>query len=47
LVGNSEAKMPIEKRRLQWLGNIKMDIKELELPIMQWIYLAQDCVPKG
>jgi hypothetical protein len=31
LVGNLEGKRPLERPRLRWLDNIKMDLREIEL----------------
>jgi hypothetical protein len=39
--------MSLGRPRLQLQGNIKIDFKELEWAITQWIYLAQDSVPEG
>jgi hypothetical protein len=42
LVGKSEVKIPLEKPRLRWVDNIKMDLREIEWDGMNWIDLAQD-----
>jgi hypothetical protein len=42
LVGNPEGKRPLGRRRRRWLGNIKMDILEIEVSVVDWIGLAQD-----
>jgi hypothetical protein len=42
LVGNSEGKGPIGRPRRIWIDNIKMDLLEKGLNIVDWIDLAQD-----
>ena len=41
-VWKPEVKRPLGKQRPRWEGNIKMDVKEIGLHGMDWIYLAQD-----
>ena len=42
LVGKTEGKTPLGKRRRKWKDNIKMDIQEVRCGVMDWIELAQD-----
>jgi hypothetical protein len=42
LVGRPEGKRPLERARRRWVGNIKMDFREIEWDGMDWIELAQD-----
>jgi hypothetical protein len=42
LAGNSDGKKPLGRRRLRWVDNIKMDLREIEWDGMDWIDLAQD-----
>jgi hypothetical protein len=42
LVGKTEGKRPLGRPRRRWIYNIKMDILEIELGVMDWIGLAQD-----
>jgi hypothetical protein len=42
LVGTSERKRAIERSRLSWEDNIKMDLKEIGCKGAGWTYLAQD-----
>jgi hypothetical protein len=42
LVGKSEGKRPLGKPRCRWVDNIKMDLLEIGLGIVDWIGLAQD-----
>jgi hypothetical protein len=41
-VGKPEGKRPLERPRLRWEDNIKMDLREIEWGGMDWIDLAQD-----
>jgi hypothetical protein len=41
-VGNPEEKRPIGQPRRRWVGNIKMDLREIRWDGMHWIDLAQD-----
>jgi hypothetical protein len=36
--------IPLERRRLRWEYNIKMDLKEIEYEEVDWIQLARDTV---
>jgi hypothetical protein len=38
----SGEKRPLGKIRLRWEDNIRMDLREMGLEVMTWIYLAQD-----
>jgi hypothetical protein len=42
LAGEAEGKRPLGRPRRRWIDNIKMDILELELNVVDWIGLAQD-----
>jgi hypothetical protein len=42
LVGNPEGKRPLGRPRRRWEDNIKMDLREIEWGVMDWIDLAQD-----
>jgi hypothetical protein len=42
LVGMPEGKRPLRRSRRRWVGNIKMDLREIEWDGMDWIELAQD-----
>jgi hypothetical protein len=42
LVGKPEGKRPLEKPRRRWIHNIKMDLLETGLSVVDWIGLAQD-----
>jgi hypothetical protein len=42
LVGNPEGKRPLGRPRHRWMNNIKMDLSEIELNVVDWIGLAQD-----
>jgi hypothetical protein len=42
LVGKPEGKIPPGKPRCRWIDNIKMDILEIGVSVMDWIGLAQD-----
>jgi hypothetical protein len=42
LVGKPEGKRPIGRPRRRWMNNIKMDLLEIGLNIVDWIGLAQD-----
>jgi hypothetical protein len=42
LVGNPEGKRPLQKPRLRWECNIKMDLQEVGCGGLDWIELAQD-----
>jgi hypothetical protein len=42
LVGKPEGKRPLGRPRCRWLDNIKMDLLEIGLSVVDWIGLAQD-----
>jgi hypothetical protein len=42
LVGKPEGKRPLGRPRRRWIDNIKMDLLEIELNVVDWIGLAQD-----
>jgi hypothetical protein len=41
-VDKPEGRRPLEKLRLRWEDNIKMDVQRVGWEIMDWIDLAQD-----
>jgi hypothetical protein len=42
LVRKPEGKRPLGRSRRGWIGNIKMDLLEIGLNVVDWIGLAQD-----
>jgi hypothetical protein len=42
LVGKPEGKRPLGRPRRRWMDNIKMDLSEIGLSVVDWIGLAQD-----
>jgi hypothetical protein len=42
LVGKPEGKRPLGRPRRRWMDNIKMDLLEIRLSVVDWIGLAQD-----
>jgi hypothetical protein len=42
LVGKPEGKRPLGRPRGGWIDNIKMDLLEIGLGVVDWISLAQD-----
>jgi hypothetical protein len=42
LVGKPEGKRPLGRSRRRWMDNIKMDLLEISLDVVDWIGLAQD-----
>jgi hypothetical protein len=42
LVGKPEGKRPLGRPRRRWIDNIKMDLSEIGLNVVDWIGLAQD-----
>jgi hypothetical protein len=42
LVGRPEGKRPLGRPRHRWIDNIKMDLLEIGLSVVDWIGLAQD-----
>jgi hypothetical protein len=41
-VRKPEGKRPLGRPRCKWVGNIKMDLREIEWDVMDWIDLDQD-----
>jgi hypothetical protein len=44
LVGRTEEKRPLGRRRRRWEDNIKLDLREIEIDGANWIRLVQDRV---
>jgi hypothetical protein len=42
LVGKPEGKRPLGRPRRRWMDNIKMDLLEIGVNVVDWIVLAQD-----
>jgi hypothetical protein len=42
LVGKPKGKRPLGRQRHRWIDNIKMDLLEIGLSVVEWIGLAQD-----
>jgi hypothetical protein len=42
LVGKPEGKRPLGRPRRRWIDDIKMDLSEIGLSVVDWIGLAQD-----
>jgi hypothetical protein len=42
LVGKPEGKRPLGRPRCRWIDNIKMDLLEIGLSVVNWIGQAQD-----
>jgi hypothetical protein len=42
LVRKPEGKRPLGRLRCRWIDNIKMDLLEIRLSVVDWIGLAQD-----
>jgi hypothetical protein len=42
LIGKSEGKRPLGRPRRRWRDNIKMDLLEIGVNVVDWIDLAQD-----
>jgi hypothetical protein len=42
LVGKPEGKRPLRRPKRRWVDNIKMDLLEIGLNVVDWIGLAQD-----
>jgi hypothetical protein len=42
LVGKPEGKRPLGRPRHRWMDNIKVDLLEIGLSVVDWIGLAQD-----
>jgi hypothetical protein len=41
-IGKPEGKRPLGRLRRRWIDNIKMDLLEIGLGVVDWIGLAQD-----
>jgi hypothetical protein len=44
LIERPEGKRPLGRPRRRWEDNIKMDLREIEIDVPNWIQLAQDKV---
>jgi hypothetical protein len=42
LVGMPEGKRPLGRLRRRWMDNIKMDLLEIGLSVVDWVGLAED-----
>jgi hypothetical protein len=42
LVGKPEGKRPLGRPRRRWIYNIKLNLLEIVLSVVEWIGLAQD-----
>jgi hypothetical protein len=42
LVGKPEGKRPLGRPRRRWIDNIKMDLLEIGLSVVDWVVLDQD-----
>jgi hypothetical protein len=42
LVGKPEGRRPLGRQRRRWIDNIKTDLLEMKLSVVDWIDLAQD-----
>jgi hypothetical protein len=42
LVGKPEGKRPLGRPRRRWIYNIKMDLLDVGVSVVDWIGLAQD-----
>jgi hypothetical protein len=42
LVGKPKGKRPLGRQRRRWMNNIKMDLLEIGVNVMDWIGLALD-----
>jgi hypothetical protein len=47
LVGKPEGKIPLQRCRLRWGDNIKMDLWEIGMEGVDWIYVVQDKETSG
>jgi hypothetical protein len=41
-VGKPEGKRPLRRRSHRWEDNIRMDLREIEWEVVDWIHLVQD-----
>jgi hypothetical protein len=46
LVGTPEGKRPLGRPRRRWKGNIKMDLMEIGIDVLNWIQLARIMVQR-
>jgi hypothetical protein len=44
LVGMPEGKKPLGRPRRRWEDNIKLDLREIRIDVVNWIQLAQNKV---
>jgi len=44
LVGRPEGKRPLGRPRHEWEDNVKLDLREIGINGVNWIWLAQDRV---
>jgi hypothetical protein len=44
LVGRPKGKRPLQRPKCRWEDNIKMDLRETGIDVVNWIQLAQDRV---
>jgi hypothetical protein len=42
LVGKTEGQRPLGRLRRRWIDNIKIDLLEIGVSVVDWISLAQD-----
>jgi hypothetical protein len=42
LIGKPEGKRPLGRPRRRWIDNIKMDLVEIGVSVVDWIGLAED-----
>jgi hypothetical protein len=42
LIVNTERKRPFGRIRRRWADSIKMDLREIGLEVVDWMFLAQD-----
>jgi hypothetical protein len=42
LVGKADGKRPLGRPRHKWIANIKLDLLETQLSVVDWIGLAHD-----
>jgi hypothetical protein len=42
LFGKPDGKRPLVKARRRWEDNIRMDLREIEWEVVNWIHLVQD-----
>jgi hypothetical protein len=42
VVGKPEEKRPLGRPRRRWVGNIKMNLRDIEWGDMDWIHVGQD-----